>query len=125
MDTIKYRSGIVRLIAEATDHETAMRLVSAYSGRRLCIPAMPVSGSKLELVIGSAAAGKLSKILGRERLYIPHEKGNMIIWLNDQGKSVAEISHRLGISRRRVQQILNGHESDHPNPLRDGNCPNG
>lgn len=103
-----YASGWTRMIAEATDHDTAMRFVLAFGGRRHRFAVAPKEDSRIAQAIGFEAARKLSARFGDERIEVPLERANLIFWLRDQDKSEEDISHALRISRRTVQHRLNG-----------------
>lgn len=95
------------MIAEATDHDTAMKFVLAFGGRRYRFAVSPKADSKIARAIGLDAAEKLCARFGDERIEVPLETTNLIFWLRDRGKSVEDISNRLRVSRRMVQYHLN------------------
>ena len=108
MANVKYASGWTRLIAETTDHDTAMKFVFAFGGRRFRIPLKATPKTLIARAIGLEAARKISAKFGDQRIDVSQERRNMSIWLRDQGFSQEDIAHVLRISRKVVQQYLAG-----------------
>lgn len=103
-----YASGWVRAIAEATDHDTAMRFVLTFNGRRIRIPKVATPGGQLARGVGLEAAEAIVARLAETEFQVPTELKNLVHWLSEQGKSGPEIAHIVHRSRRWVSYLLNG-----------------
>lgn len=104
---ITYRSGRVRQIAELTSHDTAMKFVMAFHGKRIFIPVELRNGLQLVEALGSEAAERIIRALAREFISVPMEKENVVLWLRDQGYSYERIAHTVWASSRNIQYFLN------------------
>ncbi len=113
MNKGRYSSGYIRAIAEATDHDTAMKIALEWGGRRVRIPDKVTPFCALSRLVGQDKATSIIARLGGAVLYVPHEKQNLVHWLRDKGLSQADIAHELKMALRSVQNALNGTGKSH------------
>jgi DNA-binding NarL/FixJ family response regulator len=108
MNGRRYFSGYIRMIAEATDHDTAMKVALEWGGRRVRIPERVTPLCTLARLVGPEKAAAIVAKLGGEVINVSHEKINLVHWLRERGLSRQEIAHELRMSLRTVQYMLNG-----------------
>lgn len=89
-------------------------LAAARGGRRVHIPKAALPGHWLEAALGHERAERLAARYGGCRLYVPlpstrrADRDGRIRELRSRGWSVARIATEVGLSDRRVIQILGG-----------------
>ena len=83
-------------------------------GKRVFIPQHPGPSSPLAACLGLDAAQKISQIYAGMMFEVPVHQGRKaeIRHLRKMGLSHSAIAHRLRITRRTVQRILNAQEDD-------------
>jgi hypothetical protein len=108
MNGRRYFSGYIRAIAEATDHDTAMKVALEWGGRRVRIPTNVTPYCALARLVGPEKAAAIVANLGGEVINIAHEKTNLVHWLRERGLSQQDIAHELKMGLRSVQHVLNG-----------------
>jgi DNA-binding CsgD family transcriptional regulator len=90
----------------------AKALCSMWGGRRLYIPAVPAPDSALVALLGELQAARLAARFAGERIALPAAPGLTPARriearrLRAEGFSINEIAVGLGVSRRRVFQLL-------------------
>ena len=107
-------SGILeRDLADALGQEGLERLVAAYGGRRLRVHSQPILDSNLAKCLGADSYAALQRTFRGEELDIPTlryrecQARRARIWaLAGKGHTANDISGAVGLSLRRVREIL-------------------
>lgn len=96
------------LIVELIGENATASLIACFGGTRLYVPHSPAADDALTRAVGPAAAQKLAKMLGGERVEVPKPppRRMQILELRATGHSVDAIARALGCTRRRVFQVL-------------------
>lgn len=94
----------LNIIADVAGEEAAITLAVALGGGEIDVPKQP-AGSRLEALVGAAAAAALSAAYGGSRLEIPVARRSVAYWLFARGASVAEVKRDLRMTRRAVQNF--------------------
>lgn len=98
-------------IARAIGEQAADGLWKTFRGCRVYVPVKPNSTGEIVEAIGPEAASRLSRVFGGEQIDVPvrddrRSNREEIVQLFGAGMAVRMIARRLGISERRVQQVL-------------------
>lgn len=114
-------------IALTIGRPAAIELCRAWGGRALYVPSTMTTQHPIALTLGFEAASKLSAEWGGDLLHVPSERRALAAARDDsivlewqQGETISAIARRFGLSRFRVQQILDARGADRrsgPGPL--------
>lgn len=97
----------LKIIADATDEETALTIALERRGTRMRIPQV-ADGSVLADIVGIDAARRIVDELADEVIEIPIAQKPLALWLyHEKNWKVREIANKLGISRRSIQKWVN------------------
>lgn len=98
-------------VAAAIGVEATLKLLEAYAGCRVHIPATVNQGSPLAREIGLEAAQALARLRGPDDWKPPALKNWRARVYKARGLTVNEIARKLGADRTTVQRYLNPIES--------------
>lgn len=101
----------IKEIADAIGAEATLRLLEAYAGIRIYIPATVNQASPLARDIGLEAAQALARLRGPDDWKVPSLKSWRARVYRARGMSVNDIARKLGSDRSTVQRYLNPKES--------------
>lgn len=106
-------------LSEIIGLDATLKLVKAYPGVRLYIPANPHPDHPIAQAIGFDALCELAKVYGQETLLLPkldaaerQIKHQMVASLTAQNHSVRTIALAVGYSTRRVEQLRSRQQRD-------------
>ncbi len=100
----------LKILADASDTETALTIALERRGSRLRIP-QKAEGSILEQLVGIDAARIIVNELSDEVIEIPMASKQLALWLRSQDPklwTIPKISSRLGASPRSIRYWLAG-----------------
>ncbi len=100
----------LKVLADATDTETALTIALERRGSRLRIP-LVADGSLIEDLVGIDAARKIVKELADEVIEIPMASKILAQWLRSTDPkqwTIPTLSKRLGASPRSIRYWLKG-----------------
>jgi len=102
------RSAMLEELVELVGDDGAAALIEQFGGTRLYVPYTPKKKDTLTMSIGMAAAVKLARIFGGDRVDIPNPTARRLLirQLHASGQSVDAIARQLRCTRRRVFQVL-------------------
>lgn len=105
--------GVLAIIAEATDRNTALRVAEAFGGTVLWIPRNPREGCRLADVVGVELAQRIERAVGAGPVRVPSaaglaaaERRGRVLDLRASGSSISQIARTVRLSSERVRQIL-------------------
>ncbi len=103
----------LREVSDIAGLDAVMKLALEIGGSRYTIPSK-FEGSKLEKIVGSEAAEKITGEMFGAEFNVPLANKHLVHWLRGRGWSQQKISIRLRLSRRNVQNILAGKTDPFP-----------
>jgi hypothetical protein len=102
-------STVLADLTEALGADDAERLVAALGGVVLYVPRSPPGAHHpISVAVGTAAAARLSGAFGGEQLSVPvaRRTRQRVLDLAGQRRSRRDIARAVGLTQRRVYQIL-------------------
>lgn len=105
----------MRQLVEIIGLESALRIVAAWGGSTLYVPATCDPDHLIAKIVGLDAAEDLERHFGSQTIDVPklnlkHIKLEVdAVKLVDKGFSTREAAHILGVSKERVKQIVGKH----------------
>ncbi len=99
--------------------EALAKLSARFGGRRIYVPASITSGHELVLVVGLEAAKVLATHFAGVTLSVPMpqhaaDRRRQVIEMNAEGFTRAAIAEKVGLTERRVYQILDEDDDSAP-----------
>jgi hypothetical protein len=106
-ETYRKASTLEELLELMGDEATA-KLILVRGGTRILVPEEPHPGDLLSQIVGDEAAARLAAVFRGDRIEIPNPINRRLkmIELRRQGKSIDAIALAVGVTRRRVFQVL-------------------
>jgi len=103
----------MQLLISEIGFNAALKLVERYGGCLPCIPIKPISGHKLEVLLGRNAFIKLCRLVGGDKsFYVPKMdkvlskiKEHIAVNMSKSDDSATTIAQFLEISHRHAQRI--------------------
>lgn len=110
---------LIQELADVIGLDAALKLVKAYPGVSLYIPANPHPDHMIATIIGFKAFCDLSKVYAQETLRLPkldaaerQIKHQVVAEMLDQNHSTRTVALATGYSSRRIEQLRNGQLRD-------------
>jgi len=107
---------LIQELADIIGLAAALKLVKAYPGVSLYIPANPHPDHPLASIIGFDALCELSKVYAQETLTLPkldaaerQIKHQVVAEMLDQNHSIRTVALATGYTSRRIQQLRSHH----------------
>lgn len=103
----------LKMVADVIGEDLTMKIVENYAGHRIYIPVQPTLDWALVGLLGFEAAYALSAKFGGEQIEIPTCHSIKVALRNAQIRkeretlSVSQIAFKYGLSRGRIQKIVN------------------
>lgn len=95
-------------LVELLGSDVTLKLVEAYGGTRRGVPKFMPAAHELRDLLGDAGFALLFQYFGGSEIAVPMARQWRFEVYKNRGLKTKEIARRIGLSERRVSQLLNG-----------------